>query len=183
MAEIGYENYNNNDDGVIKSTDNPMTEEQKKQNKTNTTTRKKTQGIPTARTRTQKNPESSSVTSPDIIPSYDIIPPSPDVIPPSDIIPSSMNESHIVLITDDNTGNYVANTVYIDKGNDKYEKYVKEGDNFTNINKEYIIDNLQGTIEQTLKTGEQLIGGKKTTRRNRRKKIRRSKTLRRRSRR
>lgn len=100
---------------------------------------------------------------------------------PTNSTPSSSNESHMVLITDDKTGNYVANTVYMDKGNSKYEKYIKndDDDDFTDTNQEYIINNLQGTLEQSVKTGEYSLGGKKT-RRNRRKKIRRSKTIRRR---
>ena len=70
-------------------------------------------------------------------------------------ISNNINESHIVLISKDGSSSeYKANIVYINKGNNTYTKYTKNGENYNDDTKTYTI---------------QLVGGKKT-RRNRKKK-------------
>ena len=70
-------------------------------------------------------------------------------------ISDNINESHIVLISKDGSSSeYKANIVYINKGNNTYTKYTKNGENYNDDTKTYTI---------------QLVGGKKT-RRNRKKK-------------
>ena len=70
--------------------------------------------------------------------------------------PSGMN-SHIVLVSKDGTK---ANIVYINTGDNKYAKYTKNGENYNDDKKTYII-----------KLEESFSGGKKT-KRNRKKKTR-----------
>jgi len=73
----------------------------------------------------------------------------PDITDPSEM------KSHIVLISKDGTK---ANIVYINTGNNKYVKYTKNGENYNDDKKTYII-----------KLEESFSGGKKT-KRNRKKK-------------
>ena len=83
-----------------------------------------------------------------------------------DYIPPSTNiTNHIVLISKDGSN---ANIVYINKGNNKYTKYTKNGDNYNDDKKTYIIK-----LEESIGVGG---GGKKKTRRNRKKKTRPTKT-------
>lgn len=83
-----------------------------------------------------------------------------DYIPPST---DSLN--HIVLISKDGSN---ANIVYINKGDNKYTKYTKNGDNYNDDKKTYVIK-----LEESIGGGG---GGKKKTRRNRKKKTRPTKT-------
>lgn len=83
-----------------------------------------------------------------------------DYIPPST---DSLN--HIVLISKDGSN---ANIVYINKGNNKYTKYTKNGEDYNDNKKTYIIK-----LEEEESIGG---GGRKKTRRNRKKKTRPTKT-------
>ena len=88
---------------------------------------------------------------------------------PHDEIPPPSLTSHIVLVSkDDSSPDYKVNIVYINKGDNTYSKYTKNGDNYNDDKKKYII-----RLEETFGGG-----GKKT--RNRKKKTRHTKTFRKR---